>query len=263
MDCINCGTPTDGNYCPQCGQRMKVKRISFKEGFQDFGARIYGFDSQFPRTLRDLTIRPGIAAKRFIEGNRALYYGPVGYYFLMITVMLLIASILGVDFNEMMMSRSKDLSMVEQPAGSGPAEATRRLQMMVLDNFKIFTFTLVLFVTLWQKVFFRKSGYNLLEHSVMVFFVMGHFYWLTILDLMISEATGLKMSYLFSLVVMVLFFSFATSQLYDYQSKVKAFVKGIFSFLIGYATFAIFIAVITLIIFLFDPEMMELMRKKG
>src|SRR5688572_4844803 len=100
MQCINCSTESDGKYCPTCGQRMTVKRISFREGFYDFGARIYGFDSQFPRTLRDLTIRPGVAAKRFIEGNRAMYYGPVGYYFLMITVMFLVASILGIDFTE-------------------------------------------------------------------------------------------------------------------------------------------------------------------
>jgi len=58
--------------------------------YHDFQARIYGLDGMFPRTLRDVTLRPGQASRTFIQGNRVKYYGPVGYFFLMITVLLLL-----------------------------------------------------------------------------------------------------------------------------------------------------------------------------
>lgn len=261
MNCINCGLKSEANYCPKCGQRLKVKRITFREGFQDFSGRIYGFDSQFPRTFRDVTIRPGITAAKYIEGNRVLYYGPVGYYFLMITLMFIVASMLGIDIAEVMSQRSRDLALEQPPAGSGLAEAQRMIQSKVMDNFRIFSFTLVVFLTVWLKVFFRKSSLNLLEHSVMVFFVMGHMYWLTIADLIIEHTTGFKISYILSLSVMVLFFGFAVTQVYNYQSKVKAFLKGILSFFVAYLTFVLVITAFTIIIFMTDPEMRELLRK--
>jgi hypothetical protein len=262
MICVNCHKESDGKYCPDCGQRLGVKRLSYREGLYDFSSRIYGFESTFPRTLRDVTIRPGVAAARYIEGNRAMYYGPIGYFFLMITLMLLVASLLGVEFNEVMISRSKDLELTQAAPGSGQEEVTRRLQLMVLDNYRIFSFTLIIFQTLWLKLLFRKSGYNLLEHSVMVLFVMGHMYWLTILDLIVMKAFDIDISYWFSLAVMIPYFAFACMGVYNYQSKVKAFVKGIVSFFLAYFTFAVFITIMTVIYFLADPEMIELLRKK-
>jgi len=262
MVCVNCGLESEGKYCPACGQRMAVKRLSFKEGFYDFSSRIYGFESAFPRTLRDVSIRPGIVATRYIEGNRAMYYGPVGYFFLMITLMLLVASILGVEFNEVMISRSKDLALNQAAPGSGQAEVTRRLQLMVLDNYRIFSFTLIIFQSLWLRMLFRKSGYNLLEHSVMVLFVMGHMYWLAILDLIIMKAFGVDISYLFSIAVMVPYFAYACMGVYTYQPKVKAFIKGIVSFVLAYFSFAVLIGTITVIYFLTNPEIIEMLRKK-
>jgi Protein of unknown function (DUF3667) len=92
--CINCHAETTGKFCSNCGQRMTVKRITFREGWNDFWARIYGFDGMFPNTLRDLTVRPGKASQLVIDGNRVKYYGPVGYFFLMITLLCLVGSLL-------------------------------------------------------------------------------------------------------------------------------------------------------------------------
>jgi hypothetical protein len=258
MVCPNCSTETDSRFCPSCGQRMDVKRLTFKEGFQDFWSRIYGFDTTFPRTMRDFTLRPGVAAKRYINRNRILYYGPVGYYFLMITVMFLVASILGIDFNEVMMGRSRELG--GEPATGGALEAQKRLQMLILENFKMFTFTLVAFQAFSLKLFFRNSGYNLLEHSVLAFFTMGHMYWLTIIDLILTRIFGTGINFGIAITINILFYAYGAMGLYDYQPKVKVFIKGIFSFLTGYLMFIVLITSITVAYFILDPEMRELVR---
>src|SRR5258705_13671611 len=102
MTGLNCGGEVTSNYCPNCGQRSGVKRITLREGWHDFLARVYGFDGMFPRTLRDLTLRPGFAAKEFIRGNRMKYYGPVGYFFLMITLFLLVIGFTGTELKDFM-----------------------------------------------------------------------------------------------------------------------------------------------------------------
>jgi hypothetical protein len=104
MVCINCSSEVTSIFCPTCGQRQTVKRLSVKEGWNDFWARVYGFDGMFPRTLRDLTIRPGEVSRKYIKGNRVAYYGPVGYFFLMVTLMYIVASVLNIDLVEFMKS---------------------------------------------------------------------------------------------------------------------------------------------------------------
>jgi hypothetical protein len=62
--CINCNANVETPYCPACGQPNPPKKISIKNVWNDFVSRTYGFDGMFPRTIRDLTIRPGAAANR-------------------------------------------------------------------------------------------------------------------------------------------------------------------------------------------------------
>jgi hypothetical protein len=50
----------------------------------------------FPRILQDLT--PGAVALSYIKGNRVRYVGPVGYFFLVLTMFLLVMELLNVDF---------------------------------------------------------------------------------------------------------------------------------------------------------------------
>ena len=237
---------------------MAVKRLTFKEGFLDFWARIYGFDGQFPRTMRDLTLRPGVAAKKFVEGNRALYYGPVGYYFLMITVMILVASILEIDFNDAMMGRGRDIVQTD-PTGR-QSEALKILSANVLDNFKWFTFTLVLFVSFWLRLLFRRSGYNLLESSVMPFYVLGHFHWLTILEFILFKAFGVDVNQYFIFLIYFFFMGYAAMNLYTYQSKSKAFLKGVLSYGLALVSMFLLLMIVAVVIAMFNPEFAKLVR---
>lgn len=244
---------------------MHVKRISFKEGWLDFWARIYGFDSMFPRTLRDLTLRPGIAAKRYIEGNRAMYYGPVGYFFLMVTLWFLVASILGVDIYELMTNRGQDVTGMPAPTGR-MAEFQKKLIQTVIDNFKLFFFAMIIFQSLWLRAFFRRSGYNVLEHSVMVFFVMGHIYWISILDLFTGELFGFNIPGVVMIVINVGFFAFACLNLYPAKYRVdksEAFVRGVLTWVVSYITFAIFIMIFSIILIFADPETYKLLAPEN
>lgn len=259
MTCVNCQAETSSTYCPNCGQRMTVKRITFKEGWHDFWARVYGFDGMFPRTLKDLTLHPGAASRRFIEGNRARYYGPVGYYFLMITLMFLVASLLGIDIYQFMADRSADLN-VAPPTGKGQQEFQRQMNVFIVDNLKIFAFLIIPFMAVWAKALFRKSGYNIVEHSVLVFFVLGHVYWLSILDLFLQKIASLHIHQAITFAATVLFFAYAVMDMYNYQSKPKAFFKGIAVYVLAFLSFTIFIALASVVFFVLNPETLELVR---
>jgi hypothetical protein len=238
MTCINCQTESEGKFCPQCTQRMEVKRINFKDGWQDFWARIYGFDGMFPRTLLDLTIRPGVAARRFIEGNRVAYYGPVGYFFLMVTLLLLALGLMGMDFTDFMKGVQGTLPV--QPKEN---ELARGVQQFIADNLKLFAFLIIPFQTFAARyIFFRRSGYNLLEHSVLPFYAMGHQYWLTILSAIYLRISGKGVSPIIDIAITMLYVAFAYTGFINYQPRAKVFVKALLLFLLSQF---LFIAIIT------------------
>jgi len=150
--CINCGQIANGNYCSSCGQRTNVKRINLKEVWHDFWSRVYGFDGMFPRTLRDLTVQPGVVVQTYINRNRIKYYRPVGYFFFMISLCLLLFSIIDLDYMEYMKGMQSRLA-----GDQYQAKNFQKISRFVTDNIKIFAFLIIPFQALSAQYFFFKK----------------------------------------------------------------------------------------------------------
>lgn len=256
--CINCNSDVLTPFCGNCGQPNPPKKLSFGNMWYDFQSRIYGFDGMFPRTLRDLTIRPGFVARQYIKGDRVKYYGAVGYFFLMVTVFLLILSLLGVDFVEFMKSPSNELG--NSPTNKAAQEVQRRVMSLMNDNMRTFSFMIVIPIALTARLFFKKAGYNILEHAVLPFYVFGHTYWLTILSVFFFSVFGVNPYMVGQLIISILFFSFACSNFYTHNSKIKAFFKGMAVYLIGYFVLILIMGVFAYVYIFSDPEIREMIK---
>lgn len=264
MTCINCQQEVTGTYCSNCGQRSTVKRISLREGWNDFWSRVYGFDGMFPRTLRDLTLRPGVAARKFIDGNRVQYYGPVGYFFLMVTLFLIVASIIGVDIREFYSISQSTLAPKPKP-GSGQEEFNKMVMDFVADNTRILAFAMIPFNALASRYFlFRKSGLNYLEHTVMPFYLTGHIYWLNIASLVVYKLTSSFALHFIIGPITFFYFAYAYTTFINYQAKWKSFIKGLLVYAIGMFLFIIVISIISIAIVILlaylNPEAFEMLR---
>ena len=256
--CINCGAPVVEKFCSACGQRAGVKRLTFREGWFDFWSRVYGFDGMFPRTLRDLTIRPGQVARDYIAGNRVKYYGPVGYFFFMISLVLLIFSLVGLDFAELM-QQSAGLQQAPAP-GSGQAEFARIFMQKIADNMRLFSFVIVPIMALWCRLVFRKSGYNLLEHSIVPFYTNGHIFLVTLIFGLLYHFAQVPFNQVLSLLVGVAYQVFAFINFYQYQARWKVAIKAMLAYVLAYFTFMLVITVAMTVYVLTDPAAREMLR---
>ncbi|MBX2899997.1 MAG: DUF3667 domain-containing protein [Cyclobacteriaceae bacterium] len=259
--CINCGTVTSGTYCANCGQRVTVKRLSFREGWNDFWARIYGFDGMLPRTLRDLTIRPGKAAVKFIERNRVQYYGPVGYFFLMITLLYVVASLLGIDMVDFL-KNAADTGLQKPPkAGSGQEKFMQETVRVVSDNMKVVSFIIVPIQAFCSRyIFFRKSNWNFIEHMVLPFYALGHLYWFSIASLIAFWLSGSFIPNWAQMILGIGYFSFAYANMFTYQNRVKAFLKGFGVYLVSQLALGLLIAIAIVVLLILNPEVFELLK---
>lgn len=242
--CINCGTPLEGNFCSNCGQRRIVKRLSIKTFFEDYLSRLFGMDTNFLRTLRDLTISPGQVGNTFVGGNRVKYIGPVGYFFLISTFFILSFSLLGIDVKYFMTQASD--SIVAMPSAEPQQENLQSSLMGVLSrNLKILQFLIIPFIALWGMVFFKKAKMNFFEHSVNALYIQGHLLFLKMIGVFVFKWNGFVINpYL--IVVDVPYFIWSCFGFYELKGVKNVFKAGLL-YLISFLSFLISIMVITII----------------
>jgi hypothetical protein len=260
-NCINCNQEVSTAYCPACGQRNPVKKINMVNMWSDFAARIYGFDGMFPRTLRDLTIRPGQVARDYIIGNRVKYYGPVGYFFLTLTVYLLLASMLDIDLvNLMIQSNSPDIvSQGDNVQGSMVKEITS----WTLENMRSISFFITLFYVFFTWLLYRKSKFNFVETGVLVFFVTGHTLWLLIIQLFAYWIGGFVLQTSYLMIISILFMIYGFVDFYNHKSKWKIALMGFLVQILSYVALMLVIFSFFTYRMITDKEFLEELKKSN
>ena len=79
--CKNCGFPLEPHfeYCPQCGQEA-ADHLTFGVLFSNTISNYFSVDARFFRSFVPLMIRPGVLARRFVDGKRQRYLHPAQFY---------------------------------------------------------------------------------------------------------------------------------------------------------------------------------------
>ena len=86
MNCKNCNTSFEGLFCPNCGQKSSVKRLSILTVFNDFVLAITDTERGFLKTVVDLSQRPGPMVKSYAQGQRARYISAGKYTFFLVVL---------------------------------------------------------------------------------------------------------------------------------------------------------------------------------
>jgi hypothetical protein len=90
--CLNCGTPLNGPFCSQCGQRDVPPYPSVRELVVDAFWELSGWDGRFASTLRTLVTKPGRLTVDFLEGRRARSISPLRLYLMASLVYFIVAA---------------------------------------------------------------------------------------------------------------------------------------------------------------------------
>lgn len=79
--CKNCEQTheVDFEFCPYCGQKTN-ENLTVGVLFYNTISNYFSFDARFFKSFIPLMLKPGILAKRFIEGKRLLYLHPAQLY---------------------------------------------------------------------------------------------------------------------------------------------------------------------------------------
>ncbi len=85
-DCSDCGEPTTGNFCANCGQSTHVHRSLLHLG-EELLHGVMHFDARIWRTLPLLIANPGRLTREWIEGKRTRYVSPLAIFLFTVFLM--------------------------------------------------------------------------------------------------------------------------------------------------------------------------------
>lgn len=91
--CPNCSELLWGQYCANCGQRARVRMITFWELLKDAGDLLASLDSRIWRTLGLMLFRPGRLTLDYLQGKRARFVPPVRLFIASTLVFFFIATL--------------------------------------------------------------------------------------------------------------------------------------------------------------------------
>ena len=79
--CKNCEATFDDSYeyCPYCGQEA-VDNLTFGVLFSNTIENYFSIDARFFRSFGTLMLKPGVLARRFVDGKRLKYLHPAQFY---------------------------------------------------------------------------------------------------------------------------------------------------------------------------------------
>ncbi|MEM7109411.1 MAG: DUF3667 domain-containing protein [Bacteroidota bacterium] len=251
--CISCQQEVIGKYCHHCGQKSGIVRLSWGSMFNDLQQHIFAFDNKYFRTIIDLTLRPGKVIQSILDGVRVIYIGPVGFYFLMLTTYLLLASFLDIDLGRIMAETGESIN--NEPQTENQQALNNEVFSTITNNFRIFSFITVPFFVLGNFLFFRRAKMNFVEHSVVVFYALAWPFVISCFFLFVFKLFDYWPGAWSSLIVVV-YFAWVCASFYA-KNKVLGFIKGIFSVLFSYLIMIIIFVLSYFVYLLLNPELLK------
>src|SRR5687768_667321 len=87
--CLNCGTFVTDNFCPKCGQKKEVERLTWHSLVEEIFHFFSHIEKGFLYTSYRLLIRPDKVIGEYLEGKRKKYFKPITLYLIWVAIHLL------------------------------------------------------------------------------------------------------------------------------------------------------------------------------
>lgn len=227
--CKNCGTEVTLNYCPNCGEAAKLKRINGHYIMHEI-EHVVHFERGILYTIRELLIRPGENIRKFISDNRSRLVKPI--------IFIIVSSLIYTLINHYFHIEDQYIKQEGLPQNSTFFKIIQWMQ----GNYGYMNILAGAFIAFWLKIFFKKDDYNFWELLIMLCFVLGMTMLIFAVFALIQGFTGLNL-FSFGGIIAFIYAIWAIGNFYD-KRKIGSYFKALWAYLIGFITFLISLGII-------------------
>lgn len=243
LTCKNCAAPFEGKFCPQCGQKAKVKRITTKSVLTDVRQSLIHYDQGFLHTILALLRRPGHLVREYLEGKRVSVTKPVKFILWATALNFLVFHLVGLDQD-----------MVHALSGQqGQTAATMKLTRYIFDHPAIVIFLMIPCISCCSWLFFRRQGYNYAEHVVLNAYLMGEVSLFgVVLNPLLKAAAPGNTLFLLKIILQVGcwlgYMGWGYAQFFQSRRRLLTWLKTALSVLCGYFLLLIIISILVMVV---------------
>lgn len=158
MICINCGHEHEYKFCPNCGEKATVPRISFVTMLGEGIATLINMDKGFLFNVKNLLLQPNKMVNDYLKGKRKGIFNPISFLVIAITIYLIVDALVVIEI---------DVRSANSEVYRMGVEAGRFIKLY----FKYFWILSIFWLSLSTKLFFGQ--YNYAEHLTINAFVIG------------------------------------------------------------------------------------------
>ena len=206
--CINCKEVHHFDFCPNCGQPYEKKKISFGVLYEDFKDRVIGLDGKFLRTIVASLKDAGQLSMTYINGNRRRYVGPVGFFFICLTIYFVIMTTTGNSFDQLL-GNEELMNELEGDTDPTQKEIFKLVGSLMNEYFKIISLFSVLITGFFLWLFNLKKGLNYLEFLVFSFYYNGFVFLMSLYQFFIPSTGGLIIGSSIASILSIVYFIWA------------------------------------------------------
>jgi hypothetical protein len=226
--CKNCGTRSELRYCPACGQRISVYKVTFRETLDDLMDSLFTVNAPLIITLKSLILNPGKLFTSYLEGQRRKYYKPVAFFLLTTLIYLIIRSLLGINIFE------NSSIVVEDSAETGELLTKGRNFMLLNINNLLFFFVFTL--AFFNKLFFY-SKQTLAEYLAIAFYLVGMYTIIVTLNLFLIKYVGQQLQ---PLAILIMGIYFLYTMLSFFRKPILPIIfKSILLYILAFISYAL------------------------
>ena len=176
--CLNCNTQLEDvhKFCPQCGQKTKVHRLSFHEIGHDAVHYFTHADKSIFTLLKELATHPGLVAREYLSGKRRKYFKPLNFFLIVAGIVVFMTSTLYTPNTGRSVRMEQAAQKIEDPVKKGAlldrAERTRTVNKLTGKYSNVINMVATPFLTLLFWIFYRRR-YNYVESLVANLYFVG------------------------------------------------------------------------------------------
>ena len=159
MNCKNCNNEVSLNYCPNCGQPAKLKRIDQHYIIHEI-EHVLHFERGILYTIRELATNPGQNIRNYLSESRNRLVKPI--------IFIIITSLIYTVCNYFFHFKDGYIIYLDSFKST-----TNEIFKWIQGHLGYSNIMMGIFIALWTKLFFRKQKYNLFEILILLCFVMG------------------------------------------------------------------------------------------
>jgi hypothetical protein len=220
------------NYCSNCGQPAKVKRIDAHYIVHEI-EHVLHFERGILFTIKELLIRPGQSIRDFIAENRSRLVKPV--------IFIIVTSLIYTLINHFFHIEEGYVSFTEVKK-----TAIGSIFNWLQNHYGYANIIMGVFVVFWLKIFFKKYHYNFFELLILLCFVLGIGMLIFSVFALFEGLTKLNLMQISSFIGVV-YCIWAIGQFFD-KTKPISYVKALASYFLGMLTFCFSVIILGILI---------------